>query len=272
MDGQNRGETPPDTDVRFLFHGISRFVSWKNAGAGPIIAPKGGHKPMDQGKIGSFLKQLRKEKELTQEALAEQLRVSSRTISRWETGSNLPDIGLLVEIAEFYQVSIPEIINGERKSEIMNQETKETAVKMAEYSKQETRSKRGQIVGALLAGFGLFIIISALVVFPSESSWGSIYATLGSIVLLVGIFLASRQLFPKLWHRFACVALCAVLLFGVFTLTDYIAVKYSHQVPRFCHMVSWSSENPDDLQYKTLFFTAVQHNPGAEDEWVEILP
>ena len=227
---------------------------------------------MDQVKIGSFLKQLRKEKELTQEALAEQLRVSSRTISRWETGSNLPDIGLLVEIAEFYQVSIPEIINGERKSEIMNQETKETAVKMAEYSKQETRSKRGQIVGALLAGFGLFIIISALVVFPSESSWGSIYATLGSIVLLVGIFLASRQLLPKLWHRFVCVALCAVLLFGVFTLTDYVAVKYSHQVPRFCHMVSWSSENPDELHYKTLFFTAVQHNPGAEDEWVEILP
>ena len=77
---------------------------------------------------------------------------------------------------------------------------------------------------------------------------------------------------PKLWHRFACVALCAVLLFGVFTLTDYVAVKYSHQVPRFCHMVSWSSENPDELYYKTLFFTAVQHNPGTEDEWVEILP
>ena len=226
---------------------------------------------MDQIKIGSFLKQLRKERELTQEVLAEQLRVSSRTISRWETGSNLPDIGLLVEIAEFYQISIPEIINGERKSEIMNQETKETAVKMAEYSQNEAKSNRRQIIGLLLSAFGIFIIISALAVFPNESSWGSIYSIFGSIILLVGIFLASRRLLSKLRYRFACVALCAVLLFGVFTLSDYVAVKYSHQVPRFRYMVIYSSVRPDDLIYKTLFFTAVQHNPGTENEWVELV-
>ena len=88
---------------------------------------------MDQVKIGSFLKELRKEKNLTQEKLAEELGVSNRTISRWETGSNMPDIGMLVEIADYYEVSIPEIINGERKSENMNHETKDTAVAMAEY-------------------------------------------------------------------------------------------------------------------------------------------
>jgi transcriptional regulator with XRE-family HTH domain len=46
---------------------------------------------MDQVKVGSFLKELRKEKNLTQENLAEQLNVPGRTISRWETGSNMPD-------------------------------------------------------------------------------------------------------------------------------------------------------------------------------------
>lgn len=227
---------------------------------------------MDQVKIGSFLKQLRKEKELTQEALAEQLRVSSRTVSRWETGSNMPDIGMLVDIAEFYQISIPEIINGERKSEIMNPETKETAVKMAEYSKHEAKSKRRQIVALLLSAFGLFIIISALAVFPSESSWGSIYSFLGSIILLVGIFLASKQLLSKLWLRFACVALCAVLLFGVFTLTDYVAVKYSHQVPRFCTRVTWCSAFPDDgILYRTPFFDVLRHHPDEKNEWMEVL-
>ena len=83
---------------------------------------------MDQVRIGAFLKALRKEKELTQEQLAERLRVSGRTVSRWETGSNMPDIAMLVELAEFYDVSIPEIINGERKSENMDQKIKETAV------------------------------------------------------------------------------------------------------------------------------------------------
>lgn len=57
---------------------------------------------MDQIKIGIFLKELRKEKKLTQEQLAEKLNVSGRTVSRWETGSNMPDIGMLVEMADFF--------------------------------------------------------------------------------------------------------------------------------------------------------------------------
>ena len=44
------------------------------------------------------------------------LYVSGRTVSRWETGTNMPDISLLVDIAEIFDVGIPEIINGERKS------------------------------------------------------------------------------------------------------------------------------------------------------------
>ncbi len=97
---------------------------------------------MDQIKIGQFLKELRKEKNITQEALAEVLNVSGRTISRWETGNNMPDIGLLVELADYYEVTIPEIINGERKSETMNQETRDTAIKMAEYSKNESKVEK----------------------------------------------------------------------------------------------------------------------------------
>ena len=92
---------------------------------------------MDQKKIGAFLKALRQEKEMTQEQLAEQLGVSNRTISRWETGSNMPDISLLVEIAEFYEVSISALIHGERKSENMNEEVKEVANSMADYAAVE---------------------------------------------------------------------------------------------------------------------------------------
>ena len=55
---------------------------------------------MNQKKIGSFLKELRKEMGITQEEFAEKLDVSSRTISRWETGANMPDISLLVKEAK----------------------------------------------------------------------------------------------------------------------------------------------------------------------------
>lgn len=89
---------------------------------------------MDQVKIGSFLKELRKEKGITQEQLAEALNVSNRTVSRWETGSNMPDISILVDIADYYDISIPEIINGERKSETMNKEERELAKTMSDYA------------------------------------------------------------------------------------------------------------------------------------------
>ena len=88
---------------------------------------------MDQKKIGSFLRELRKEQGITQKDLAEKLNVSSRTISRWETGSNMPDLSMLVELAEFYDVDVREIIDGERKSEIMNEEVKETLLSVADY-------------------------------------------------------------------------------------------------------------------------------------------
>ena len=92
---------------------------------------------MNQKKIGSFLKELRNEKGITQEQFAEILGVSGRSVSRWETGSNMPDISLLVEIADYFDVSIPEIINGERKSEKMNEEVKKVAEAMSDYATTE---------------------------------------------------------------------------------------------------------------------------------------
>ena len=80
---------------------------------------------MDQQKIGEFLKTLRKETGLTQEELADKMNVSRRTVSRWETGSNLPDLALLVELADLYDVDMREIFNGERKDESMNKDLKD---------------------------------------------------------------------------------------------------------------------------------------------------
>ena len=226
---------------------------------------------MDQLKVGSFLKELRNEKDLTQENLAEQLNVSNRTISRWETGNNMPDISMLVEIAEFYDVSIPEIIDGERKSETMNQETKDTAMKMVEYSKNEGKVVKRKVAGYLMTLFGLFVIVSALSIFPNDSSWGSIYSILGSLILLIGISLLIKPFLVKRSQRVLSIIGCIVVLFGVFTVSDYIAVTQFNQVPRFAYEKSWSSENPNEVIHKTLFYTVIQENPGTEQEKVKIV-
>jgi transcriptional regulator with XRE-family HTH domain len=222
---------------------------------------------MDQVRVGSFLKELRKEKNLTQENLAEQLSVSNRTISRWETGNNMPDISMLVEISDFYDVSIPEIIDGERKSGNMNQETRNTAIKMAEYSKNEVRIAKRKVAGYLLFFLGIATIISALAAIPDDSSWGAIYSIIGSIMLLIGVSL----LIKPVLKRVLCVAGCALLLFAMFSISDYVAVTQFNQVPRFSYEKTWSSDNPDDVIHKTLFFNAVQKNRGTEYQRVEIV-
>ncbi len=226
---------------------------------------------MDQIKIGIFLKELRKAKGLTQEQLAEVLNVSSRTVSRWETGSNMPDISMLVEIAVFYDVSIPEIVQGERESETMDKETRETAVAMAKYSQNEVKTGKQKVVGILMSAFGIFVIVSALSIFPNDSSWGSIYSILGSIFLVIGLFFIIKPLVAKRASRILIVLGCIALLFGTFTLSDYVAVSQFNQVPRFSYMTIYDSRNPNEVVHKTIFYTAVQKNPGTENEQVFIV-
>lgn len=118
---------------------------------------------MDQVRIGNFLKKLRNEKALTQEQLAERFNVSSRTVSRWENGKNMPDISTLAELSKFYGVNISEILDGERKSENMNEEIKDTLIKVAEYSAAEKEKLLKQLLNnTAIMSFSFFAAIVSL--------------------------------------------------------------------------------------------------------------
>ena len=90
---------------------------------------------MDLQKIGACLRELRKEKGLTQEQLAAHFNVSVKTVSRWENGVHMPDIELLLELADFYEVDLRALLRGERVSEKTTPNTKETVQETAEYNK-----------------------------------------------------------------------------------------------------------------------------------------
>lgn len=92
---------------------------------------------MDLQRTGAFLQKLRKEKNITQEQLAEQFGTSRRTVSRWETGNNLPDIDILMELADFYEIDLREILDGKRRSEQMKSEVKDTVLRAAEYDNEK---------------------------------------------------------------------------------------------------------------------------------------
>lgn len=222
---------------------------------------------MNQKKIGAFLRELRKEKKLTQEQLAEHFNVSDRTVSRWETGTNMPDLSMLVALSDFYQVDIKEIIEGERKSETMKEETRETLIKVAEYTEEEKKVqyyKMRNIIGAILIGCGAFLAISALAIFPRDSSWGSIYSVNGAVILSAGIY----QLLCK--HRYKLLSSigCFVLLFALLLFTDYLGVVLGNQVPRFAYAKEWSE---DSITFKAPFYQAVWHNYDTENEYIEVI-
>ena len=149
---------------------------------------------MNQVKIGEFLRELRKEKGLTQEQLAEQFNISRRSVSRWETGSNMPDVGLLIEIADFFDVDIREIIDGERKSENMDKE-KETLKKVAEYADGE-KAKLKKKVRNIFKGICLILLGSVLIGFFAnqlDSIFGCACFILGIVLVVVSSMLISKQ-------------------------------------------------------------------------------
>ena len=152
---------------------------------------------MDLVKVGAFLQTLRKEKGLTQEQLAEQVGVARRTISRWETGSNMPDLDILLELADFYSVDLREILDGERKSEQMNEELKETVLQVADYSNEEKARLLKRMHGMFIAGligFIVFLVITLLgldTVSPYEGI-GSFGLGIAFGMIVIGVIFTSR--------------------------------------------------------------------------------
>jgi len=148
---------------------------------------------MDQVRIGNFIKDLRKEKGLTQEQLAEQFRVSRRSVSRWETASNMPDLDLLVEIADFFDVDLRELLDGERKGEKMNKDMEETVLKVADYSNEEKRKITRRMHVLFIAG--LIANIAYLVMLftgNSDNFIGGVCLGISSGMIVVGVILTSK--------------------------------------------------------------------------------
>ncbi len=188
---------------------------------------------LDQKKTGQFLKSLRNEKGLTQEQLAKQFNVSNRSVSRWETGTNLPDISLLVEIADFYDVDVREIIDGERKSEMMDKETKEVAEKMAVYAGNEKgRLLRGvQIAGIAGVCVTLIALVLQIIAYdinnPDLKRSSAILMTFLAFVAMSIITLYVTGILKRISkHRKLVIAIRVTIIVLLSVVTHYIVVGF----------------------------------------------
>ena len=222
---------------------------------------------MEQQKIGQLLKELRKEKGLTQAQLAEQFGVSDRSVSRWETGVTLPDLSVLVELADFYEIDIRELIDGERKQaeeKKKSEEMKDTLRRAAEYADGEKQKQVGRLkkrIDLVFAGFGCLFMVMAFVVFPSESGWAVKFALLGAVLTSVAVFLLLEQ------HRLlVSVGIFIALLIGMIGM-DFASVWYIRQPPRFS---LWTEYSDTAVTYHAPFYTVIRSNRDTPEETYEI--
>ena len=150
---------------------------------------------MDPKKIGNFLKALRREKGITQEQLGEMLGVSGRTVSRWETGVNMPDLGVLIELSEYYETDIKEILDGERRRGDMDKEMKETLIKVADYNEME----RGKAMKAGNTAFGIMFFLCVFFIVIQLILTGDMRITMGETAVLCA---GGSDIFRRDWdHR-----------------------------------------------------------------------
>lgn len=96
---------------------------------------------MDQGKIGSFISDLRKEKKLTQAELGDIVGVTGKAVSRWERGLNLPDRAIMNKVSEALGVSTTELLNGERVVDLSKENLDQITENSVAYYKEKLRKK-----------------------------------------------------------------------------------------------------------------------------------
>ena len=144
---------------------------------------------MDMQKIGSFLAELRKEKNLTQDELGAQIGVTNKTISRWETGNYLPPVEMLQTLGDTYGVSINEILNGERISDGNYKDISEQNIKSALTKSDSVIAKHRKIMNWVIAvvAAALYVTIS-LITLKWQYTWiiwvvYCVYRTVESIII-----------------------------------------------------------------------------------------
>ena len=143
---------------------------------------------MNQKKMGAFINTLRKENNLTQEQLAEALGVSNRTVSRWETGNNIPDLDMLIILADYFDIEIKELIEGERLKEKEIFTEPKTIKAVADFSKDREKNLIRKIYYAYFYGIVswiIFFIFSIKITNEANSGWILVVFE-SNIILLYG--------------------------------------------------------------------------------------
>lgn len=225
---------------------------------------------MDTKKIGAFIAMNRKKKGYTQEQLAEKLGVTNKTISRWENSHYMPDLSLLEPLSKELDITLNELLAGEEivKEEAMEY-SEQNLIQTIDYTDKKIKDEHKKI-SLFIIGLGIFTSLCAFTVFPSESSWGSIYSMIGLFLFVVGIF---RELkFTSLLKKGLISTILFALLLGIFFIFDYVSVNQFKQPPiyRLTTTTVFSEDGNKMIEYQNPFYNVFRINADTPNEYYRI--
>ena len=145
---------------------------------------------MDQLKIGKFIAECRKQKQLTQLQLADKLGITDKAISKWERGIAMPDSSIMLELCDILGISVNELLNGE----IINVEN--------------SNEKNEQ----------LLLNITKELEIKNKTIWSSMWAIMivSMTALIAGIFIAAFLIPEGIWQLVTIIGICIVFLIPCF--------------------------------------------------------
>ena len=160
---------------------------------------------IDKEKFGSFVAQLRREKSYTQKDLAEKLFVSAKAVSKWETGTNLPDTAMLMPLAEILDISVTELLMCKKTVQDMPVNQVESVVKTAiNFSDEnENRNRQYKRHNIVMVAVVAFAALMELVFVSARNLLNSDILTFEIIALTANIyfFVFAKEKLPAYYDQ-----------------------------------------------------------------------
>ena len=129
---------------------------------------------MEQAKVGKFIAECRKNKNMTQAELAEKLNITDRAISKWETGKGMPDSSIMLELCNELDITVNELLSGEMiKMENYNQKAEENFIKLKQ--SEEKIERKMQTIQAIFTSLCIIFSSITIIVFIANMVMNYLY-------------------------------------------------------------------------------------------------
>ena len=167
----------------------------------------------------------------------------------------MPDLSLFEPLCTELGITINELLSGEKiNQEQYQEELEKNIVNTIDYSQKQIEGQK-QKISFIIMIVGIFISLSAFIIFSPESSWSSIYSVFGILVFVIGLF---KELKIKSKIKKVGISLLTfIVIFSIFYITDFISVISFHRPPMYRYTTTTEWKESKIITYNSLFYRCI---------------